>query len=155
MPCLKKDNNAGSIEWDGNDPSILILRNVSKSAKVVKGDTVVTSTYSANFPSNLMVGTISSIVEDPSSNFYTLKIKTATNFFTVQYVYLVENTRYAEQVQLENTPIKSDLTVRVGDRGKFKATPGRVGNRLAIQIGDNIEDIPDELLGSTRSEQEY
>ncbi len=102
---LKKDNNAGSIEWDGNDPSILILRNVSKSAKVVKGDTVVTSTYSANFPSNLMVGTISSIVEDPSSNFYTLKIKTATNFFTVQYVYLVENTRYAEQVQLENTPM--------------------------------------------------
>lgn len=102
---LKKDNNAGSIEWDGNDPSILILRNVSKSAKVVKGDTVVTSTYSANFPSNLMVGTVSSIVEDPSSNFYTLKIKTATNFFTVQYVYLVENTRYAEQVQLENTPM--------------------------------------------------
>lgn len=102
---LKKDNNAGSIEWDGNDPSILILRNVSKSAKVVKGDTVVTSTYSANFPSNLMVGTVSSIVADPSSNFYTLKIKTATNFFTVQYVYLVENTRYAEQVQLENTPM--------------------------------------------------
>ncbi|TDO28936.1 rod shape-determining protein MreC [Sediminibacterium goheungense] len=102
---LKKDNNAGSIEWDGNDPSILILRNVSKSAKVVKGDTVVTSTYSANFPSNLMVGTVSSIVADPSSNFYTLKIKTATNFFTVQYVYLVENTRYTEQVQLENTPM--------------------------------------------------
>lgn len=102
---LKKDNNAGSIEWDGNDPSILILRNVSKSAKVVKGDTVVTSTYSANFPSHLMVGTVSSIVADPSSNFYTLKIKTATNFFSVQYVYLVENTRYAEQVQLENTPL--------------------------------------------------
>jgi rod shape-determining protein MreC len=102
---LKKDNNAGSIEWDGNDPSILTLRNVSKSAKVVKGDTVVTSTYSANFPSYLMVGTVASIVEDPSSNFYTLRIKTATNFFNVQYVYLVENTRYAEQVQLENAPM--------------------------------------------------
>jgi rod shape-determining protein MreC len=102
---LKKDNNAGSIEWDGNDPSILTLRNVSKSAKVVKGDTVVTSTYSANFPSNLMVGTVASIVEDPSSNFYTLKIKTATNFFSIQYVYLVENVRFAEQVQLENTPL--------------------------------------------------
>lgn len=102
---LKKDNNAGSIEWDGSDPSILTLRNVSKSAKVVKGDTVVTSTYSANFPSHLMVGTVAAIVEDPSSNFYTLKIKTATNFFSIQYVYLVENARYAEQVQLENTPM--------------------------------------------------
>ena len=102
---LQKDNNAGSIEWDGSDPSILTLRNVSKSAKVAKGDTVVTSTYSANFPSHLMVGTVASIVADPSSNFYTLRIKTATNFFNIQYVYLVENTRYAEQVQLENTPI--------------------------------------------------
>lgn len=102
---LKKDNNAGSIEWDGSNPSILILRNVSKSAKVIKGDTVVTSTYSANFPSHLMVGTVASIVEDPSSNFYTLKIKTATNFFSIQYVYLVENVRFAEQVQLENTPM--------------------------------------------------
>ncbi|MFN3665072.1 MAG: rod shape-determining protein MreC [Sediminibacterium sp.] len=104
---LKKDNNAGSIEWDGSDPSILTLRNVSKSAKVVKGDTVVTSTYSANFPSHLMVGTVADIVKDPSSNFYTLKIKTATNFFNIQYVYLVENTRYAEQVQLENTPLSN------------------------------------------------
>jgi rod shape-determining protein MreC len=51
-----------------------------------------------------MVGTVASIVEDPSSNFYTLKIKTATNFFSIQYVYLVENVRFAEQVQLENTP---------------------------------------------------
>jgi flagellar motor switch protein FliM len=65
------------------------------------------------------------------------------------------NLHEGDVIKLENTPIKSDLTVRVGDRGKFKATPGRVGNRLAIQIGDNIEDIPDELLGSTRSEQEY
>lgn len=102
---LQKDNNAGSIEWDGSDPSLLTLRNVSKSAKVVKGDTVVTSTYSANFPSHLMVGTVFSIVEDPSSNFYTLRIKTSTNFFNVQYVYLVENVRYAEQLQLENTPL--------------------------------------------------
>jgi flagellar motor switch protein FliM len=58
-------------------------------------------------------------------------------------------------VKLENTPTKSELTVRVGDRTKFKATPGKVGNRLAIQIGEFVEEIPDELLGSTRSEQEY
>ena len=29
------------------------------------------------------------------------------------------------------------------------------GYRLAIQIGEFVEEIPDELLGSTRSEQEY
>ena len=100
---LKKDNSAGSIEWDGEDPSYLILKNVSKSAKVIKGDSVVTSTYSANFPSHLFIGTIAAINTDPSSNFYTLKVKTATNFYTVQYVNVIENTRYSEQLQLENS----------------------------------------------------
>ncbi len=100
---LKKDNNSGSIEWDGADPSYLILKNIPKSSKVVKGDTVLTSTYSANFPSHLLIGTINSVVEDPSSNFYTLKVKTSTNFFSIQYVYLVENSRYAEQIAIEST----------------------------------------------------
>lgn len=100
---LKKDNSAGSIEWDGEDPSYLILKNVSKSAKIIKGDTVVTSTYSANFPSHLFIGTITAINSDPSSNFYTLRVKTATNFFTVQFVNVIENIRYAEQVKLENS----------------------------------------------------
>ena len=99
---LKKDNTTGSIEWDGADPSLLILRNVSKSAKVLKGDTVLTSTYSANFPSHLMIGRVASITEDPATNYYTLKIKTATNFFTVQDVDVIYNTRYNEQIELEN-----------------------------------------------------
>ena len=104
---LKKDNNAGSIEWDGASPYYLLLRNVSKGAKVVKGDTVVTSTYSANFPPYQVVGRVAEIEADPSSNFYTLKIKTAVNFFTVQYVYLVENLRYQEQFELENNNPKN------------------------------------------------
>ncbi|MBX9779508.1 MAG: rod shape-determining protein MreC [Chitinophagaceae bacterium] len=100
---LKKDNSAGSIEWDGVDPSYLILRNVTKSAKIANGDSVVTSTYSANYPSHLLIGTVAGIIPDPSSNFYTLKVKTATNFFTIQFVNVIENTRFAERIQLENT----------------------------------------------------
>lgn len=99
---LKKDNTTGSIEWDGKNPSILVLRNISKSAKVVKGDTVLTSAYSANFPSHLMIGRVASITADPATNFYTLKIKTATNFFTIQNVDIIYNTRYNEQIELEN-----------------------------------------------------
>ena len=104
---LKKDNNAGSIEWEGADPSYLTLKNVTKSAKVAIGDSVVTSNYSANFPSKLMVGTVAGISSESASNFYTLKIKTATNFFNIQYVYLIQNTRYTEQIQIENNSVKN------------------------------------------------
>lgn len=104
---LKKDNSTGSLEWDGTDPGFLTLRNVTKGAKVARGDTVLTSNYSANFPSHLMIGTVAEISSESSSNFYTLKIKTATNFFSIQYVYLIENVRYAEQVQLETNTLKN------------------------------------------------
>jgi len=98
---------AGSIEWDGADPHYLTLRNVTKGAKVARGDTVVTSNYSANFPPSLMIGTVADISSESASNFYTLKIKTSTNFFSLRYVYLIQNVRYTEQVQLENNTPKN------------------------------------------------
>ncbi len=104
---LTKGGVAGSVEWDGKDPQFLTLRNIPKSIKVAKGDTVVTSTYSANFPSNVFVGFVQSISADPSSNFFTIKLKTATNFFSIQYVNVVENVQWEEQRRLEAAPVKN------------------------------------------------
>jgi rod shape-determining protein MreC len=49
-----------------------------------------------------MIGKVMSIIKDPSSNFLTLNVKATTNFFNLEYIYLVENKRMAEQKQLEN-----------------------------------------------------
>ena len=49
-----------------------------------------------------MIGKVMSIVKDPSSNFLTLNVKSATNFFNLEYVYLIENRRMEEQKKLEN-----------------------------------------------------
>lgn len=100
---LKKDGVAGSLEWDGADPSYLILTDIPKSSAIKPGDTVLTSTYSANFPPRLPIGTVSKIGSDTESNFYTLRIKTAVNFFSIQYVYLIDNVFFQEQTNLEQT----------------------------------------------------
>lgn len=100
---LKKDGVAGSLEWDGDDPSYLILTDIPKSSAIKPGDTVLTSTYSANFPPKLPIGTVNKISSDAESNFYTLRIKTAVNFFSIQYVYLIDNVFYQEQMNLEQT----------------------------------------------------
>ncbi|MFN5361466.1 MAG: rod shape-determining protein MreC [Bacteroidota bacterium] len=100
---LKKDGVAGSLEWDGDDPSYLILTDIPKSSAIKPGDTVLTSTYSANFPPKLPIGTVNKISSDAESNFYTLRIKTAVNFFSIQYVYLIDNVYYQEQMDLEQT----------------------------------------------------
>lgn len=104
---LKKDAVVGSLEWDGANPEFLTLRNIPKSSVIKKGDSVLTSFYSANFPSQLMVGTVADISSDSESNFFSLKVKTAVNFFNIQYVYLIENARYSEQITLESpSPVK-------------------------------------------------
>ncbi len=64
------------------------------------------------------------------------------------------NLQVGDVVKLASTHIKSDMIIKVGDRKKFKSRPGRIGQRMCVQIGETIEDIPDELLGSTRAEEE-
>jgi rod shape-determining protein MreC len=103
---LKNSNDRGTIEWDGLSPLFVTLKDIPKSAKVTKGDTVVTSQISSLFPANIMVGTVYEIVDDKSSNFYTLKIRPSTNFFNLEYVYVIENLQYDEQKKLEDSTRK-------------------------------------------------
>jgi len=98
---LKRDRIAGSIEWDGKSPDILLLKNISKSASPKIGDTVLTSPYSSSFPAQLMIGRVTSIIKDPSSNFLTLNIKSTTNFYNLEYVYLIQNKRMEAQADIE------------------------------------------------------
>jgi rod shape-determining protein MreC len=103
---LKNGGETGTIEWDGASVLFVTLKNIPKSAKVNKGDTVLTSQTSSLFPANMMVGTIYDIVPDNASNFYTLKIRPSTNFFNIEYVYVIDNTQYDEQHRLEDSTRK-------------------------------------------------
>ncbi len=104
---LKKSKVIGSVEWDGKDPHYITLRNIPKSTPVAKGDSVVTSTYSANYPPDLMVGTVDEISKDPGSNFFIIRLKTAANFYSLEYVNLIENVQWDEQRRLEAAPVKN------------------------------------------------
>ncbi|HYF31960.1 MAG TPA: rod shape-determining protein MreC [Chitinophagaceae bacterium] len=102
---LKKSGETGTVQWDGNSPLYLTLIDIPTSAAITKGDSVVTS-YSDRYPRGIVVGTVESIIKDPSSNFYTLRLKPATNFFSLHYVYVVENLQKEEQKQLEEATRK-------------------------------------------------
>ncbi|MES1220773.1 MAG: rod shape-determining protein MreC [Bacteroidota bacterium] len=106
---LKRSGEFGKIEWDGKDPRYLTLRNLPKSIEVKKGDTVLTSVYSYNFPPGYMVGTVADFITDNSTTFYVLKIKTAANFYNLQQVFVVQNLQREEQIKLAaDTKKKND-----------------------------------------------
>lgn len=98
----KKSGMLGKVEWDAKDPRYLLLRGIPANVAVGKGDSVVTSRYSYNFPPNYLIGTITGISKDPATGFYTLQVKTAVNFSTIQQVFVVENLLRNEQLQLMN-----------------------------------------------------
>ncbi|MDO6434054.1 rod shape-determining protein MreC [Flavitalea sp. BT771] len=103
---LKNGAERGAIEWDGLSPLFVTLKDIPKSAKVAKGDTVLTSQTSSLFPANIMVGTVYDIVPDNASNFYTLKVRPATNFFNIEYVYVIDNMQFEEQKRIEDSTRK-------------------------------------------------
>ncbi|HEY4208338.1 MAG TPA: rod shape-determining protein MreC [Puia sp.] len=104
---MKKGGETGTIEWDGLSVLFVTLKDIPKSAKVTVGDTIVTSQTSSLFPANLMVGTVYEIVQDNSSNFYTLKVRPSTNFFNLEYAYVIDNTQYDEQRRIEDSTNKN------------------------------------------------
>lgn len=105
---LKKTGETGTVLWDGVNPQYITLKNIPKSAQVAKGDSVVTSPYASyRFPQGIMIGTVTDIIDDKTSSFYTLRLRPATNFFNVEFVTVIENLQKDEQLKLEETTRKS------------------------------------------------
>jgi rod shape-determining protein MreC len=97
---LKRGGETGNIIYDGKTPGILYLKDISRSAKITAGDTVVTSGFSDKFPRGLLIGFVRDIINDKSSSTYTVRLKPAANFENLQYSYVINNLQNEEPEQL-------------------------------------------------------
>jgi rod shape-determining protein MreC len=97
---LKKSGETGSVVWDGIQTNVVILKDISKDVKVVKGDTIITSGFSDKFPYGLLIGTALEVNDDKTTTTHIIKVKTATNFYNLQYVNVINNLQKDEPEQL-------------------------------------------------------
>lgn len=104
---MKKSGETGQVYWDGASPNSIFIKNLPKSVPIAKGDSVVTSQYGTFFPQGILIGTVTDIVDDKSSNFYVLKLKPATNFSSVEHAWVIENLQADEQKKLEEAVKKN------------------------------------------------
>lgn len=96
----------GSFSWNGENAKYAQLDEIPNHANIAINDTIYTSGYSAIFPENFMIGTIDNFELKEGSNFFDIKIKLATDFYTLRYVDGVENLNRKEQIELEELAIK-------------------------------------------------
>ncbi len=97
---LKKSGETGSVVWDGVQTNVVILKDISKDVKVSSGDTIITSGFSDKFPYGLVIGTVMNIENDKTSSTFIIKVKTAANFYNLQYAYIINNLQKGEPQQL-------------------------------------------------------
>jgi rod shape-determining protein MreC len=100
---LTRSGNFGSVRWDGRNPEMATLTDIPRNVKVYRGDSVVTSGYSTIFPENILIGYVEGFTEQKASNFHTIRIRLATNFYKLQYVYVIDNLMGEEQKLLEQS----------------------------------------------------
>lgn len=102
---ITKNNYFGSLVWDGENYNTADLREIPFHIIVNVGDTVVTSGYSNVFPEGIMIGTIKKFDVESGTNFYNIKVELSTNFKTLKYVEVVQNTKRTELKNIEKNNI--------------------------------------------------
>lgn len=93
---IARNNATGILQWDGGSPLYAKLNDIPLSTKVVKGDTVVTSGFSADFPSGLIQGIVAEVKENSSTQMLDITVKLKQKFNQLSYVYVIENLHKAE-----------------------------------------------------------
>ena len=93
------------------------------------------------------------IIQDRLEN---VEVNLSVEIGSIPLNYLeVSALKEGDVIKLANTNIRDEFTLKVGKRPKFKCRPGRVGSHVAVQLGAALNDIPDEFLITSRSQEGY
>ncbi|WP_083464551.1 rod shape-determining protein MreC [Marinifilum fragile] len=98
---LKGNNYHGSLIWDGVDYRKAMLKDIPFHVKIAKGDTIVTSGFSAIFPEGLQLGVVDEVMASSGDNFQNIKVLLSNDFKSLSYVKVVGDLMKEERLKLE------------------------------------------------------
>ncbi|MCS6999925.1 MAG: rod shape-determining protein MreC [Bacteroidota bacterium] len=97
---LASTRDEGIISWDGFEH--LVLQNIPKTHTVSVGDRVVTSSLSTRFVPEIPIGTVRTVINDPTSMFYRIVVEPAVAFWRIEQVFVVQRQPPRELMLLED-----------------------------------------------------
>ena len=103
---IAKNDYYGSLLWEGKNAEFANLKEIPQHVELVKGDTIVTSGFSAIFPENIIVGTVEEVNTAKDYNFSKIKVRLAVNFQTISFVNLIKFAKIEELNNLEKQNIE-------------------------------------------------
>lgn len=97
---IKKNNILVNIIWDTDDYRFGNIQDVPSHVELKNGDTIVTSGKSMIFPEGILIGYVESSTENSKVDFKKGILRFATDFKSLQDVYVIENLMKEEQQNL-------------------------------------------------------
>lgn len=105
---VKGTNSVGSLIWKEGNPSIAFVTEMPRHVKYHVGDTIVTSGYSNTFPEGIPVGIVMAQVRASDDNFFTLKVKLASDFNELSTVRIIRDMYKSELDSLNQFDSKEE-----------------------------------------------
>jgi len=100
---IKNNNELGNLQWDGKKQNIAQLNSIETYIPIHVGDSIISSGYSHIFPEGILLGTIQDYHKKTGDNNYYISVKLSTDFSKLQYISIIRNHFYEEQMILEKT----------------------------------------------------
>ena len=91
----------GPLIWTGENPRIVTLTDIPNQFNLKKNQKVITSGLGVIFPKGILIGTVEQAGLKGTGSFLDVSVKLATNFYAIQYVYVIKNNYQKEQEDLE------------------------------------------------------
>ena len=99
---LERTGELASVQWDGRDPRIVKLLYIPRHVIPRVGDRVVTSGFNSIFPPGVEIGTVKEWTEIEDDSFLDITIELSTDFSSVAFVYVIENSMKQELDSLQH-----------------------------------------------------
>ena len=94
---------SGSLYWDGVDPNVVVLGELSKYAEPQPGQEVVTTGLSEYFPADILIGWVESAQLNETKTSYTVRVRLAAEMSRLNEVILVADRDRYEIQALRNS----------------------------------------------------
>ena len=121
LSCKLRNNDFfGSLVWDGKSPRYAVLEELPKHVKYQKGDTIITSGYSAVFPPGIVVGIVEGLARGTTDSFVSLRVRLTTNFSQLSNVRIITNSMKEQIDALRRAEMGIDTAANIQMRPELK-----------------------------------
>jgi rod shape-determining protein MreC len=93
----------GTLLWNGINAKTADILYMTPDVTILEGDSIVTSSYNAIFPKDILAGRVLSVETDANRTYLNIRIDLSVDFARLSQVYVVKNERKQEIDSLVNS----------------------------------------------------